>query len=101
MSSVTGTFTAPAERKSGAVLALTDINFFSLTRNGIEIQKLAPTAAVISWSDLSPITGSDTYEVTTVTLDGFTSVPSNDAVVTVATADPAVPVTDLAATFVP
>jgi hypothetical protein len=101
MSSVTGTFTAPVTHKSGAPLVLTDINFFSLTRNGTEIQKLAPTAAVISWSDLSPLTGSDTYEVTTVTLDGFTSDPSNSAVVTVATADPAVAISDLAATFVP
>jgi hypothetical protein len=100
MSSVTGTFTAPVTRKSGAALALTDINFFSLTRNGTEIQKLAPTSAVISWSDLSPLTGSDTYEVTTVTLDGFISDPSNDAVVIVATADPASAVTDLTATLV-
>lgn len=101
MSSVTGTFTAPVTRKSGAVLALTDINFFSLTRNGAEIQRLAPTGPIISWSDLSPLTGSDTYEVTTVTLDGFVSDPSNDAVVTVATADPASAVTDLTATLVP
>lgn len=101
MSSVTGTFTAPVTRKSGAVLALTDINFFSLTRNGAEIQKLAPTGAVISWSDITPTTGTDTYEVLTVTLDGFTSDPSNAAVVIIATADPASAVTDLTATPIP
>ena len=101
MSIVTGTFTAPVTRKSGAPLALTDINFFSLTRNGTEIQKLAPTSAQISWSDVSALTGTDTYEVTTVTLDGFTSDPSNSAVVTVVTADPATAITDLTATFIP
>lgn len=101
MSSVTGTFTAPVTRKSGAALTLPEIKFFSLTRNGTEIQKLAPTAPVISWSDLNPLTGSDTYEVTTVTVDGFTSDPSNDAVVTVTTADPATAITDLTATFNP
>lgn len=101
MSSVTGTFTAPTTRKSGAALALTDINFFSLQRNGTEIQKLAPVAPTISWSDVSPLTGTDTYEVFTVTLDGFTSDASNDAAVIVPTADPATAVSDLTATFLP
>jgi hypothetical protein len=100
MSSVTGTFTAPTTRKSGAALALTDINYFSLQRNGTEIQKLAPTGPVISWSDVTPTTGTDTYEVFTVTQDGFTSDPSNAAVVVVSTADPASAVTDLTATAV-
>lgn len=98
MSIVSGTFTAPVTRKSGAALALTDINFFSLTRNGVEIQKLAPTGPVISWSDVTPLTGTDTYEVFTVTLDGFTSDPSNDAVVIIPEADPALAVSDLVAT---
>ncbi len=101
MSSVTGTFTAPTTRKSGAALALTDINFFSLARNGTEIQRLGPVSPVISWSDLSPLTGPDTYEVFTVPLDGFISDASNDAVVTVVTADPASAVTDLTASFNP
>lgn len=101
MSSVTGTFTAPTTRKSGAALTLPEIDHFSLQRNGAEIQKLAPTGAVISWSDLTPISGSDTYDIFTITLDGFTSSSSNDAVVTVVTADPASAVTDLTATFNP
>jgi hypothetical protein len=101
MSSVTGTFTAPTTRKSGAALALTDINFFSLQRNGAEIQKLAPIAPIISWSDLTAITGTDTYEVLTLTLDGFTSDPSNAAVVTVVAADPASAIADLTAKFNP
>lgn len=101
MSSVTGTFTAPTTRKSGAPLALTDINYFSLQRNGVEIQRLGPVSPVISWSDLTPLTGTDTYEVFTVALDGFTSDASNDAVVTVVTADPPSAITDLTATLVP
>lgn len=99
MSSVTGTFTAPTTRKSGAALALTDIDHFSLRRNGTEIQTLAPSGPVISWSDLTPLTGTDTYDVFTVTKDGFISDSSNDAVVTVASADPAAAISDLKATF--
>src|SRR6266581_768522 len=66
---VSGTFTAPVTRKDGTPLALTDINFFSLTRNGVEIQKLSPTGPVINYVDNTPITGSDDYEVFTVTND--------------------------------
>lgn len=98
---VTGTFTAPVTRKDGTPLALTDIDHFSLTRNGTEVQKLSPTGAVISWTDNTPITGSDDYEVFTITKDGFTSDASNDAVVTVVAANPAAAVTDLKATFNP
>ena len=98
---VTGQFTAPTTRKDGTPLALDDINFFSLTRNGTEIQKLSPTAPVISWTDDTPLTGSDDYEVFTITKDGFTSDASNDAIVTVVAANPASAVTDLTATFNP
>jgi hypothetical protein len=42
---VTGTFTQPTTRKSGAALTLTAIDHFSLQRNGVEIQKLAPNSA--------------------------------------------------------
>lgn len=98
---VTGTFTAPTKRKSGADLALTDIDHFSLTRNGVEIQKLAPIAPTISFTDNEAITGTDVYNVFTLTKDGFISGTSNDATVIVAQADPAAAVTDLAATFNP
>jgi hypothetical protein len=99
MSTVTGTFTWPTARKSGAVLALTDIDHASLTRNGVEIQKLAPSSATATFTDSTPLTGTDTYEVFVLTKDGFISDASNDAVVIVATADPAAAVTDLTATF--
>lgn len=98
---VTGTFTAPTQRKSGAALLLTDIDHFSLTRNGVEIQKLAPSGATISWVDNEAITGTDVYNVFTLTKDGFISDSSNDATVIVVQADPAIAVSDLAATFNP
>jgi hypothetical protein len=98
---VTGTFTAPVARKSGAPLALTDIDHFSLRRNGTEIQVIAPTAATLSFTDATPLTGTDTYDVFTITKDSFISDSSNDAVVTVAAADPAAAITDLKATLNP
>lgn len=97
----TGKFSAPITRKDTTPLALTDIDHFSLTRNGVEIQKLPPTAAVINWIDNTPITGSDDYEVFTITKDGFTSDPSNDLVITVVQANPASAITDLTGTFNP
>lgn len=96
---VTGTFTAPTTRKSGAPLALTDIDHFSLQRNGVEIATLLPAGATIPWTDTSPLTGNDTYEVFTITTDGFISDASNDAVVAIVAADPASAVTDLTATL--
>lgn len=89
MSTVTGTYTFPTTRKSGATLALPDINFASLTRNGIEIAKLAPSAPTVSFTDSSPLTGSDVYEAITITNDGFQGDPSNDVAIVIAAADPA------------
>lgn len=95
------TFTAPVTRKDGTPLALTDIDHFSLTRNGTEIEKIGPTGPVITTSDDTPLTGSDDYEVFTITTDTFVSPASNDAIVTVVAANPAVAVTDLKATLNP
>lgn len=89
MSTVQGTFTFPTTRKSGAALALTDINFASLTRNGTEISKLSPSAATVNWTDTSPLTGSDDYVAIVVTQDGFQGDPSNDVAIVIAAADPA------------
>jgi hypothetical protein len=89
MPTVNGTFTFPTTRKSGAVLVLTDINFASLTRNGTEIAKLAPSAATVNWTDTSPLTGSDVYEAVVITNDGFKGDPSNTVAIVIATADPA------------
>lgn len=89
MSTVNGTFTFPTTRKSGASLALTDINFASLTRNGVEISKLAPSAPTVNFTDSSPLTGSDVYEAVVVTNDGFQGDPSNDVAIVIAAADPA------------
>lgn len=89
MSSVTGTYAFPTTRKSGAALALTDIDHASLTRNGTEIQKLVPSAATVNWTDSSPLTGTDIYDCFTITKDGFIGDTSNDASVIIAAADPA------------
>lgn len=89
MSTVNGTFAFPATRKSGAALALTDINYASLLRNSTEISKLAPSAATVNWTDTTPLTGSDVYEAIVVTNDGFQGDASNDVSVVIAAADPA------------
>lgn len=89
MSTVNGTYAFPTTRKSGAALALTDINFASLTRNGTEIAKLAPSAATVNWTDSTPLTGSDVYEAVVVTNDGFQGDASNDVSIVIAAADPA------------
>lgn len=89
MSRVSGTYAFPLTRKSGAPLALTDINYASLTRNGVEIDRLAPTAPTVNFTDDTPLTGADVYEALTVTQDGFIGDPSNDVSVVVASADPA------------
>lgn len=89
MSTVNGTFTFPTTRKSGAALALSDINFASLTRNGTEISKLSPSAATVNWTDSTPLTGADDYIATVVTTDGFQGDPSNEVAIVIAAADPA------------
>jgi hypothetical protein len=89
MSTVNGTYAFPTTRKSGTALALTDINFASLTRNGTEIAKLAPSAATVNFIDSSPLTGSDVYEAIVITNDGFQGDPSNDVSIVIAAADPA------------
>lgn len=89
MPTVNGTYQFPTTRKSGSSLALTDINFASLTRNGTEIAKLAPSAATVNWTDSTPLTGSDVYEAVVITNDGFQGDPSNDVAIVIAAADPA------------
>lgn len=89
MSRVAGTYTFPVARKSGAALALSDINYGSLTRNGEEIQRLPPSGPVVNFTDDTPLTGADVYECIAITLDGFAGDPSNDVSVVVANADPA------------
>lgn len=98
---VSGTFTQPNTRKSGAVLPIEDIDHYSLQRNGTEIQVLwtNPNGSQVSWTDTTPLTGADTYTILTITKDGFISDPSNAVVITVPTADPAAAITDLAATL--
>jgi len=98
VSKVTLTATVPTTRKSGASLALTDIDHIALFRNGTQIDQAVPSGATVQFVDSSPLTGNDDYTVETFTKDGFVSDPSNDAIVTIAGADPAAAVTDLTAT---
>lgn len=99
MSTVKLTATVPTTRKSGAALALTDILRLELSRNGTVIDQVVPTGPAVSFTDTSPLTGNDDYTVETLTTDGFVSDPSNTASILIATADPAVAITDLTATL--
>jgi hypothetical protein len=100
---VTLAFDVPVTRKDGTPLTLPEIDHLSLTRNGIEIAKLAPpaTGTKVTTTDTAPLTGLDNYEVFTITTDSFISPASNDAVVTVPEANPAVAITNLTATLNP
>lgn len=98
MSTVTLTATVPTSRKSGASLALSDIKRIVLFRNGTELDSTVPTGPTVSFTDTTPLTGNDDYTADTETNDGFVSDPSNDAIVTIASADPAAAITDLTAT---
>ena len=95
MTYVTGGFTAPVKRASGASLPLTGIQYFSLRRNGVEIAHLAP-AAKVTWADDAPPVGPVSYTVVTVTTDTGISPGSNAASgVIPIPADPAVAIVDL------
>jgi hypothetical protein len=107
---VTLTFSAPTSRQSpdggvtpGAPLALTEIAQFTVTRNGTQIASIvAPQiAASNTFVDSGPLTGSDSYTVTTTTTDGLVSGPSNVATVTIVAPLPAAAITDLAAVVSP
>jgi len=93
--------TVPTTRKSGVALAVTDILRIELSRNGVVLDSAVPTGPTVSFTDTTPLTGSDDYNVATLTTDGLTSDPSNNAIVTIAGADPAAAITDLAATVTP
>jgi len=97
VSIVTLTGTVPITRKSGAPLARPDIDHIALTRNGVTIDQLVPTAPTFQFVDSSPLTGNDSYNAEVFTKDGFVSDPSNDAVITIVAADPAAAIGDLAA----
>lgn len=95
------TWTTPTLRADGTTaLALTDIKQVNLNRNGEILANPPVIAGTNSFSDTTPLTGSDSYDVEYVTNDGFVSQPSNTATVTVAAANPAAAVTDLTATLV-
>ena len=98
---VTFTWTTPATRLDGTPLALTDIKTTNVSRNGAVIASPVAVAGVNTFVDTTPLTGSDAYTVDTVTSDGLVSADSNSVSVTVANANPAAAITDLAAVLSP
>jgi hypothetical protein len=95
------TWTTPTTRIDGSPLALTDISVTNVSRNGAVIGTPTAVAGAMAFTDSTPLTGSDIYTVTTVTTDGLTSADSNAVTITVAAANPAAAITDLAGVLVP
>jgi hypothetical protein len=95
------TWTTPALRADGTTpLALTEIQATNVRRNGTIIGTPTAVTGAMAFSDTSPLTGADVYTVETVTTDGFVSKLSNAVTITVAAANPAAAVTDLAGTLI-
>ena len=97
---VTLTWTTPATRIDGTPLALTDIAATRILRNGTDLAKVVAVTGAMTFTDSTPLTGSDAYEVVTDTTDGLTSADSNVVTITVPAANPASAITDLAGTLV-
>jgi hypothetical protein len=94
---VTLKFTLPATRIDGSALAIADIRQVEVKRNGSVIGNPVPVAGANSMSfiDSTPLSGSDSYTVDTITADGLVSADSNAVVIAVPNANPASAVTDL------
>jgi hypothetical protein len=95
------TWTTPTTRIDGTPLALTDIAATNVSRNGTVVGTPIAVTGAMAFTDSTPLTGSDVYTVTTVTTDGLVSADSNAVTITVAAANPASAITDLAGTLVP
>jgi hypothetical protein len=94
------TWTTPTSRIDGTALALTDIAATNVSRNGSIIGSPIAVTGAMAFTDSTPLTGSDVYTVDTVTTDGLVSADSNAVTITVAAANPASAVTDLAGTLI-
>ena len=90
------TWTTPTTRIDGTPLALTDIAATRVLRNAADLAKVVAVAGAMTFTDSTPLTGSDVYEVLTDTTDGLTSADSNSVTITVPGANPASAITDLA-----
>jgi hypothetical protein len=95
------TWTTPSTRIDGTPLALSDIQATRVLRNGTDLAKVVAVTGAMAFTDSTPLTGSDVYEVVTDTTDGLVSADSNAVTITVAAANPASAITDLAGTLVP
>ena len=71
------TWTTPSTRIDGTPLALTDIQATNVFRNGSVVGSPITVSGAMMFTDISPLTGSNDYEVETVTIDGLVSAPSN------------------------
>jgi hypothetical protein len=94
------TWTTPTTRIDGTALALTDIAATRVLRNGTDLAKVVAVTGAMAFTDSTPLTGSDVYEVVTDTTDGLTSADSNAVTITVPAANPASAITDLAGTLI-
>ena len=94
------TWTTPSTRIDGTPLALPDIAATNVSRNGTIIGSPIAVAGAMAFTDSTPLTGSDVYTVDTVTTDGLVSADSNAVTITVAAANPASAITDLAGTLI-
>lgn len=94
------TWTTPSIRIDGSPLALTDIARTEVKRNGLVIGTPLAVTGAMTFTDSTPLTGSDVYTVDTVTTDGLVSADSNAVTITVLAANPAAAITDLAGTLI-
>jgi len=93
-------WTTPAFRADGTTpLTLAEIAATNIFRNGAALATVNAVDASLPlgnvFSDTTPLTGSDTYVVETVTTDGFVSADSNSVVINVPAANPAAAISDL------
>jgi hypothetical protein len=80
-------------------LALSDIQATRILRNGVDSAKVVAVTGTNTYIDTAPLTGVDAYKVVTDTSDGLSSADSNIVNITVANANPAAAITDLAGTL--
>lgn len=103
---VTLTWTTPTTRAPdangvSAPLAIAEIKSMVISRNGMQLASVVPTGPTNTFNDTTPLTGSDTYTVDTVTTDNLVSAESNAATVTIVSPLPAATITDLVAVLAP
>ncbi len=96
------TWTTPKFRDDGITkLPLNEIKTTTVRRNGAIIGTPVALVGAMTFSDTTPLTGSDTYTIETVTTDSLVSKLSNLVTIAVTNANPAAAVTDLVGVLIP